>query len=57
MIDAHGQSDFPTPFEMLESVLLVVTGAVLAAPMLPGFTLCVAGLILLAVVVIARPLG
>ena len=47
------QSDLPTAFEMLESVLLLITGAVVAAPMLPGFTLCVPGLILLAVVVLA----
>ena len=38
---------------MVETLLLLITGAVLAAPMLPGFLLCVAGLILLAVVVLA----
>jgi hypothetical protein len=43
----------PTEFEMLESVLLLLTGAVLAAPMLPGFALPLAGLILLAVVFLA----
>jgi hypothetical protein len=53
MTDARGESELPTPFEMGESVLLLITGAVLAAPMLPGFTLCVAGLIVLAVVVVA----
>jgi hypothetical protein len=53
MTDTHHQSDLPTAFEMLESVLVLITGAVVAAPILPGFTLCVAGLILLAVIVIA----
>jgi hypothetical protein len=52
MTDARGRSDLPTAFEMLESVLLMITGAVVTAPMLPGFTLCVPGLILLAVVVL-----
>jgi hypothetical protein len=52
MTDTRGQSGLPTAFEMLESVLLLITGGVLAAPMLPGFTLCVPGLILLAVVVL-----
>ena len=53
MTDTHGESDLPTALEMLESVLLLVTGAVLAAPMLPGFLLTVPALILFAVVVIA----
>jgi hypothetical protein len=43
----------PYGLEMLESVLLLITGAVVAAPMLPGFTLCVPALVLLAVVVVA----
>ena len=37
---------------MLESVLLLITGAVVAAPMLPGLTLCVPALVLLAVAVL-----
>jgi hypothetical protein len=49
--DAHGRSALPTAFEMGESVLLLITGAVLAAPVLPGFTLCVPVLAMLAVVV------
>ena len=53
MTDARGQSDLPTAFEMLESVLVLITGAVLAGPMLPGFTLCVAGLMVMAIVVLA----
>ena len=47
MTDARGQSDVPTAFE-IESVL-VITGAVLAGPMLPGFTLCVPGLVVMAI--------
>jgi hypothetical protein len=50
MTDTQNQSDLPTAPDMLESVLVLITGAVLAAPMLPGFTLCVAGLIAMAVV-------
>ena len=53
MTGAQGQPDLPTPFELFESVLLLITGAVLAAPMLPGFTLCVAGFTLLAIVLVA----
>ncbi len=48
-----GRSDLPTVFEMSETVLLLITGAVVGAPILPGFTLCVPGLILLGVVVLA----
>jgi hypothetical protein len=44
----------PTPAsEIVESLLLLVTGAVLAGPMLPGFLLTVPALILFAVVVLA----
>jgi hypothetical protein len=53
MTDTRGESDLPTAFEMFESVLLLITGAVVGAPVLPGFTLCVPGLILLTVVVVA----
>jgi hypothetical protein len=53
MTDASSQSELPTAFEMLESVLLLITGAVVAAPMLPGFTLCVPALAAVAVVVLA----
>lgn len=53
MTDTQKQSDLPTALDMLESVLVLITGAVLAAPMVPGFTLCVAGLIAMAVVVLA----
>jgi len=53
MTDTQNQSDLPTALDMLESVLVLITGAVLAAPMLPGLTLCVAGLIAMAVVVLA----
>jgi hypothetical protein len=38
--------------EMLESVVLLISGAVVAAPMLPGLTLCVPALALLAVAVV-----
>jgi hypothetical protein len=53
MTDAPSQSKLPTAFELLESVLVLITGAVLAAPMLPGFVLTVPALILFAVVVLA----
>jgi hypothetical protein len=53
MTDTRGPSDPATAFEMLESVLLLISGAVVAAPMLPGFTLCIPVLLLLAVVVLA----
>ena len=53
MTVTRGQSDLPTAFEMLESVLLLITGAVISAPILPGFTLCVPVLGMLAVVVVA----
>jgi hypothetical protein len=53
MTDTRAPSDPPTAFEMLESVLLLISGAVVGAPMLPGFTLCVPVLVLLAVVVLA----
>jgi hypothetical protein len=46
------QSDLPTALDMLESVLLLITGAVLAGPMLPGLLLCVPGLIFVAAVVL-----
>ena len=49
LTDARGQSDIPTAFEMLASTFPLITGAVLAGPMLPGFTLCVAGHILIGV--------
>jgi hypothetical protein len=46
------RADEPTVLEMLESVLLLISGAVVAAPMLPGLTLCVPALALLAVAVL-----
>ena len=52
MTNARNHTDPPTALDMLDSVLVLVTGAVLAGPMLPGFTLCVAGLIVLAAVVL-----
>lgn len=53
MTDAHSRSGLPTAFEMLDSVLVLVTGAVVSAPMLPGFVFCIPGLILLTVLVLA----
>jgi hypothetical protein len=53
MTDTQNQSDLPTALDMLESVLVLITGAVLAAPMLPGFVLTVPALILVAVVALA----
>ena len=50
-------SDEPTVLEMLESVLLLISGVVVAAPMLPGFTLCVPALILLAIVILVPVLA
>jgi hypothetical protein len=47
------QSDLPTALDMLDTVLVLITGAVLAAPMLPGFVLTVPALILVAVVALA----
>ena len=55
MTGERSQSDPPTAFEMLEGVLLLITGAVVAAPMLPGFLLCVPALVLFGVLV-AGPL-
>jgi hypothetical protein len=52
MTDTGGQSDLPTALEMLESVLVLISGAVVGAPVLPGFIFCVPGLILLAVLVL-----
>jgi hypothetical protein len=45
MIDARNQSDLPTALDLLESVLVPITGTVPAGPMLPGLLLCVPGLI------------
>jgi hypothetical protein len=45
MTDTRGQADLPTAFETLEPVLLLIAGAVVAGPILPGLTRCVAGLI------------
>jgi hypothetical protein len=42
----------PPASEIAESVLLLITGAVLAGPMLPGFLLTVPALILFALVVL-----
>jgi len=53
MTDARGKPELPTAFEVLESVVLLITGAVLAAPMLPGFALCVPALAAVAVVLVA----
>jgi hypothetical protein len=50
-------SDEPTVLEMLESVLLLISGAVVAAPMLPGLTLCVPALVLLTVAVLVPVLA
>jgi hypothetical protein len=53
MTGMRDQSGLPTALDVLESVLILITGAALAGPILPGFTLCVAGLIVLAVAVLA----
>ena len=50
-------SDEPTVLEMLESVLTLITGVVIAAPMLPGFTLCVPALATLAIAVLVPVLA
>jgi hypothetical protein len=42
LTDARSQSDLPRAFEMLESVLVLITAAVLA-PMLLGFALPLCG--------------
>ena len=36
MTDTQNQSDLPTALDMLESGLILITGAVLAGPILPG---------------------
>ena len=43
----------PTGLEIVDSLLPLATGAVLAAPMLPGFLLTVPALLLATVVVVA----
>ena len=53
MTDAPGRSGLPPAFEMVESILLLISGAVLAGPMLPGFLLTVPALILFTVVLLA----
>jgi hypothetical protein len=45
-------TDARVDLDELESALLPVTGAVLAAPVLPGFLLCVPALSMVAVVVL-----
>lgn len=49
MTDAQ-QSDQPTAFEMLEGVLLLITGVTVSAPMLPGFLLTVPVLVSVTIV-------
>ena len=53
MTDAPGRSDLPPALEMVESILVLISGAVPAGPMLPGFLLTVPALILFAVVLLA----
>ena len=43
--------------EMLESVVILIGGAVVAAPMLPGFTLCIPALIVLTVAILVPVLA
>jgi hypothetical protein len=50
-------SDEPTVLEMLESVVLLITGTVVGAAMLPGFTLCVPALVLLTIAVLVPVLA
>lgn len=50
-------SDEQTVLEMLESVLILISGVVVAAPMLPGFTLCVPVLATLAIALIVPVLA
>ena len=52
MSDGPDQPQIPTAFEMLESVLLLITGAVVAGPMLPGLLLCVPVLVTVIVLVL-----
>jgi hypothetical protein len=49
MSDSHS----PSALEILDSLLPLVTGVVLAAPMFPGFLLTVPALLLATVVVVA----
>jgi len=44
--------DEPTLLEVLEGLVVLISGAVIAAPMLPGFTLCVPVLAAVAIVVL-----
>lgn len=53
MTDPRSQPNHPTSFEMLESILLLITGTVLAGPMLPGFVLTVPALVVVGVAVLA----
>ena len=46
-------SDEPTVLEMLESVVLLITGTVVGAAILPGFTLCVPALVLVGLPLLA----
>ncbi len=52
MTDEPAEARVPTTFEMVEDVLGLVSGVAVSAFMLPGLTLCLPALVVLAVVVL-----
>src|SRR5690349_9055048 len=52
MIDENSEPKLPTPFEMVEALILSVLGIAVCAPVFPGFLLSVPALVFFGVAVI-----